>query len=71
LTFEQLLRSLYGPAVFETVIPISADFKEAIIQRRPVAQYKPRGSAAKIMKALAEELSARLSGARGTTQEAA
>jgi chromosome partitioning protein len=69
--FEQLLRSLYGPAVFETVIPISADFKEAIIQRRPVAQYKPRGSAAKIMKALAEELSARLSGARGTTQEAA
>lgn len=69
--FEQLLRGLYGSAVFETVIPISADFKEAIIQRKPVAQYKPRGTAAKVMKALAEELSVRMAGARGTTQEAA
>jgi chromosome partitioning protein len=69
--FEQLLRTMYGPAVFETVIPISTDFKEAIIQRKPVAQHKPRGAAAKTMKALAEEMSARLAGARDTTQEAA
>jgi chromosome partitioning protein len=69
--FEQLLRTMYGPAVFNTVVPISTDFKEAIIQRKPVAQYKPRGAASKSMKALAEEMSTRLAGARGTTQEAA
>lgn len=60
--FEQLLRSLYGAAVFTTTIPISTDFKESIVQRKPVALYKPRGAAAKVMKALAEEVAARLAG---------
>jgi chromosome partitioning protein len=60
--FEQLLRSLYGAAVFATTIPISTDFKESIVQRKPVALYKPRGAAAKVMKALAEEITARLAG---------
>ena len=64
--FEQLLRSLHGAAVFTTTIPISADFKESIVQRKPVAFYKPRGAAAKAMKALAEEVAARL----GSTREA-
>ncbi len=63
--FEQLLRSLHGAAVFTTTIPISADFKESIVQRKPVAFYKPRGAAAKAMKALAEEVAARL----GSTPE--
>lgn len=58
--FVQRLRTLYGEQVFETMIPISLDFKEAIIQRKPVAQYKPRGAASKAMKALATELTARL-----------
>jgi chromosome partitioning protein len=60
--FEQLLRSHYGTAVFTTTIPNSADFKESIVQRKPVAFYKPRGAAAKVMKALAEEVAARLAG---------
>jgi chromosome partitioning protein len=60
--FEQLLRATYGSAVFSTSVPISTDFKEAIIQRKPVAFYKPRGAAAKSMKALAEELAVRLAG---------
>ena len=60
--FEQRLRTLYGEAVFETMVPISLDFKEAIIQRKPVAQYKPRGAAAKAIKALAIELAVRLEG---------
>jgi chromosome partitioning protein len=58
--FEQLLRSLYGSSVFTTTIPISADFKESIVQRKPVAFYKPRGAAAKVMKALSEEIASRL-----------
>src|SRR6516165_3507905 len=69
--FEQLLRTHYGAAVFATTIPISADFKESIVQRKPVAFYKPRGAAAKAMKALAEEVAARLAGTRENTQEAA
>jgi chromosome partitioning protein len=60
--FEQLLRTHYGEAVFETMIPISADFKESIVQRKPVSLYKPRGTAAKTMKALAQEIDRRLAG---------
>jgi chromosome partitioning protein len=37
--FEQLLRTHYGAAAFETTIPISADFQESIIQRKSVAHY--------------------------------
>jgi chromosome partitioning protein len=68
--FEQLLRSLYGPAVFATTIPVSTDFKESIVQRKPVALYKPRGAAAKVMKALAEEVAARLAGGTQGTGDA-
>jgi chromosome partitioning protein len=73
--FEQLLRTHYGAAVFTTTIPISADFKESIVQRKPVALYKPRGAAAKVLKTLAEEITARLGGpaenTRGAREEAA
>jgi chromosome partitioning protein len=68
--FERLLRAHYGPAVFETTIPISADFKESIVQRKPVALYKPRGAAAKALRALADEIAARLAAAE-QAQEAA
>ena len=68
--FEQLLRTLYGAAVFTTTIPISTDFKESIVQRKPVALYKPRGAAAKVMKALAEEIAARLAGGTRDTGDA-
>jgi cellulose biosynthesis protein BcsQ len=60
--YDTLLREQYGPAVFETRVPYSADFKEAIAQRKPIAQYKPRGTSAKAIKALADELLARLAG---------
>lgn len=69
--YEQLLRATYGDDVFETTVPISIDFKESIVQHKPVALYKPRGAAAKSMKSLAVELEARLSGTRsGTRTEA-
>ena len=71
--YETLLREQYGPAVFETRVPYAADFKEAIAQRKPIAQYKPKGASAKAIKALAAELLVRLADARciATTQEAA
>jgi chromosome partitioning protein len=72
--FERLLRQEHGSAVFQTVIPNSVDFKEAIVHRKPVALYKPRGTAAKVMKALSDEIDLRLADARGTgkdTEEAA
>jgi len=56
--------------VFETRITEVVDYVEALNQRLPVAQYKPRGAAAKTMKALADELDARLKAARdGVTYE--
>jgi chromosome partitioning protein len=58
--YEALLREQYGRAVFETRVPYAADFKEAIAQRKPIALYKPRGASAKAIKALADELLARL-----------
>jgi chromosome partitioning protein len=53
---------MYAEAVFETTIPIATDFKEAIMQRKPVALFKPKGAAAKTMKALADELDRRMTG---------
>jgi chromosome partitioning protein len=71
--YDSLLREQYGPAVFETRIPYAADFKEAIAQRKPIAQYKPRSASAKAVRALADEVLARLADARSITpaQEAA
>ncbi|CAN5906992.1 ParA family protein [soil metagenome] len=58
--YEERLRTTYGKDVFETRVPESVDFVEAIARRQPVAQYKPRGVAAKSIRALDEELTARL-----------
>jgi chromosome partitioning protein len=71
--YETLLREQYGPSVFETRVPYAADFKEAIAQRKPIAQYKSKGASAKAIKELADELLTRLADARciNTTQEAA
>lgn len=60
--YEEMLRGMYAEAVFETTIPIATDFKEAIMQRKPVALFKPKGAAAKTMKALADELDRRMTG---------
>ena len=62
--YEETLRAQFGSQVFETRMTEAVDYVEALNQRLPVAQYKPRGAAAKIMKALADELDARLKAAR-------
>ncbi len=59
--YEGTLRELYGDQVFRTTIPLAADFKEAIAQRKPIATYKPRGASAKAIKALADEVAERAS----------
>ena len=58
--YDALLRDQYGAAVFETRVPYAADLKEAIAQRLPISSYKPKGASAKAMRALADELLARL-----------
>ena len=58
--FEENLRSLYGEAVFTATVPEAPEFPEAIMKRLPIAAYKPRGAAAKAIRALADELLKRL-----------
>lgn len=58
--YEAMLRQLYGGSVLATTIPIGADFKEAVAVRKPIVEHKPRGASAKSIKALAEELLARV-----------
>jgi chromosome partitioning protein len=62
--YEETLRNQFGPQVFETRMTEAVDYVEALNQRLPASQYKPRGAAAKTMKALADELNARLRAAR-------
>jgi chromosome partitioning protein len=58
--YEADLREVYGAEVFETVVPLAKDFKEAVLARKPVGVFKPRSAAAKVMSALAVEILARL-----------
>jgi chromosome partitioning protein len=65
------LREIYGDAVFGAMVPESVDFVEAIAQRKPIAAYKPKGAAAKAIKALADEMLARLAAASSPTEKEA
>lgn len=71
--YDEMLRERYGPKVFEATVPEAVDFVEAIAQRKPVAQFKPRGAAARATRVLADELERRLAEADspGITQGAA
>lgn len=62
--YEENLRSEYGSLVFTALVPHAAEFPEAIAHRQPVAIYKPKGAAAKAVKAVAEELLTRINDAR-------
>ena len=56
LAYEERLRELYGPMVFNAVFPARKDIKEAIASRRPIHHLRPRSSAAGEVMAIAEEL---------------
>ena len=57
--------------MFETRVTEAVEYVEALNHRKPVAQYKPKGAAAKTMKALADELLRRVMRSTSGTQEAA
>ena len=61
--FAEGFRAAHGPTVFDLVVPLATDFKEAIVQRRPVGLYKPRSAAARAMVSLADEIGHRLASA--------
>jgi chromosome partitioning protein len=69
--YEEQLRELYGAAVFVARVPESPEFPEAISRRQTIAQYKPRGAAARAIQALAEELLGRITRAGAGPREAA
>lgn len=58
--YEENLRAEYGPLVFEARVPHAAEFPEAIAHRKPIALYKPKGAAAKAVRAVADEVLARI-----------
>jgi chromosome partitioning protein len=60
VAYEQVLRGIHGDGVFATRVPLAADIKEAISQRKTVTHYKPRGASAKVFKALVDEMLARI-----------
>jgi chromosome partitioning protein len=69
--YEGALRQQYGDLVFETRVAEAVEYVEALNRRLPVAQYKPKGAAAKTMKALADEMLQRVASAASNSQEAA
>lgn len=69
--YVEHLRSSHGGAVFEAMIPEAVDFVEAIMARKPVTFHKPRGAAARAIRAVAEELWGRLHAAAAAPGEAA
>src|SRR5262249_6124462 len=72
VAYERVLREVHGDAVFTVRIPLAADIKEAISQRRPVTHYKPRGASARVFKTLVDELLTRIEQAEaGRGREAA
>ena len=47
--------AVHGPAVFDATIPESVDYAEAVTALKPVGFHKPKGAAAKAVRAVAEE----------------
>ena len=67
--YNHQLRTLYGDQVFEAIVPLAKDFKEAVAARQPVSFYKPRSAAAKAIKAVADEVITRAAEASSRAAE--
>jgi cellulose biosynthesis protein BcsQ len=61
--FEETLRSLYGADVFGNRFLEAIAYAESITKRMPIEQYKPKGAPAKDIRALADEILARMDAA--------
>jgi chromosome partitioning protein len=64
------LRSLYGPDVFEAVVPAAKDFKEAVTLQKTITEHKPRSAAALAIEAVAGELLTRIDARCGLVHRA-
>lgn len=60
LTYEALLRELYGDAVFASVMPRAKDYPEAVAARTPLALWKPKAAPTKALQTVADELMVRV-----------
>jgi chromosome partitioning protein len=70
LTYEAVLREMYGNLVFAAPFPRAKDYIEAVAGRRPISHYKPKSAAAKSAKVVADELVARLVAAEDASARA-
>jgi len=68
--FTEVLRKTYGPQVFNTILPLSVTFKEAVSARKPVTLYKPNSKAAVAVCELGEELTDRMNRLRTIVPQA-
>jgi chromosome partitioning protein len=58
--FVDGLRAGHGDAVFAASIPEAVDFVEAVVALKPIGHLKPKSAAARSIRAVADELLARL-----------
>jgi chromosome partitioning protein len=64
---EEVLRTLYGDAVFQTAIPLSVLYKEAVSAGAPIAYFKPKSKWAVAFDQLAGEIIQRAAAANPAT----
>lgn len=62
------LRENFGEQVFKTIIPDLTDYADSIQFQKTIVKYKPKGNAAKVMRAFTTELEARLAIAMNPAQ---
>jgi chromosome partitioning protein len=57
--YDQKLRSLYGDAVLDAIVPEASAFKVALACRTPVTHFSPRSKATLAITALRDEVATR------------
>jgi chromosome partitioning protein len=60
VSYEHQLRTDFGDDVFTAMVPLAKDYKMAVIERKPIVEYKPRSAATTAITTLADEFLARL-----------
>jgi chromosome partitioning protein len=58
--YTRSLRESYGDLVLENPVPYNVAFKECVVARQPLAFWKPKGTPAKAIDAVAGEILARV-----------
>lgn len=69
--FSRSLKDAYGQLLFDHSIPYAPAFKEGMVVRKPLSDWKPKSAAAKAVDAVAGEILSRIEKLRESKQEAA